>query len=595
MLRFYLQGVLSVIGSAWILAAGNAYAQPTLPSTNTLSAAPVVEAPSDNPSRQDPWWKHAVFYEIYPRSFADSNGDGMGDLNGITSRLDYLKSLGVDALWLTPIYPSPQVDFGYDISDYRNIAPEYGTLADFDRLVAEAKKRNIRIIMDLVMNHTSDKHPWFEESRSSKTNPKRNWYIWRDGKPAGQPPNNWLSVFGHSAWKFDPKTKQYYYHFFYPEQPDLNWRNPDVKNAMYDVARFWLDRGVAGFRLDAVMALFEDPALRDNPILPGKNQFGDPNMFNKYNDRLPEVHDVLRGLRKVLDSYPGNRVLIGETSANAPSQLATMYGKNLDEIQLPMNFFFAYVNKLSAPEFRKQIAIWDRNKAGGWPVYLFSNHDQPRHYVRYGDALPESSKNEIAKLMATMLLTLRGTPILYYGEEIGMENNDPKRKEDVKDPIGRIGWPKEKGRDGERTPMQWSAAANAGFSEAKPWLPVAPDFKTTNVSVEETEPGSVLSFYKELIALRRKDQAIRFGSYKPLNESDKNVLSYLRQSGAESVLIALNMSPSQQTVAFDSSQLGSGAKQAETLIASPASQAQTVGLDKIVLPPYGVYIGKIKL
>jgi alpha-glucosidase len=530
----------------------------------------------------EPWWKSAVFYEIYPRSFADSNNDGVGDINGITSKLDYLKNLGVDAIWLTPCFPSPQVDFGYDISDYRSIASEYGTLADFDKLMAESKKRNIRIIIDFVMNHTSDKHPWFAESRSSLTNPKRNWYVWRAANAGGKPPNNWLSIFGHSAWKLDEPTKQYYYHLFYPQQPDLNWRNPEVRKGMYDVARFWLDRGVAGFRLDAVMALFEDPSLKNNPILPGKNRYGDPNMDNKYNERLAEVHDVMWELRKVMDSYPGNRVLIGETSGNSVPQLSTMYGKNLDEVQLPMNFFFAYINKLSAPEFRKQIALWDRNPAKGWPVYLFSNHDQPRHVVRYGKNNPKYN-DEIAKLTATLLLTLRGTPILYYGEELAMTNNDPKRKEDVLDPIGKIGWPEEKGRDGERTPMQWNTSANAGFSSAKPWLPIAPDYKTKNVAVEEKNQDSVLNFYRKLIALRRQHSALTGGTYTALNETDPNVLSYLRKDNNATILVTVNMSASPQTVA-----LSTGITE-PLLASSAASNGKSISLS-----PYGVYVGKLQ-
>ncbi len=435
-----LSALLSMSISICVLPA---YSTPT-PSTSAVTIASAIAPPQYIASTSattaplkkvsDPWWQHAVFYEIYPRSFADSNGDGIGDLNGITSKLDYLHDLGIEAIWLTPCYPSPQVDFGYDISDYCNIAPEYGTLADFDRLVAEAKKRNIKIVMDFVVNHTSDKHPWFEASRSSKTDPKRDWYIWRDGKPGGLPPNNWVSIFGHSAWTLDPKTNQYYYHFFYVQQPDLNWRNPEVRKAMMDVARFWLNRGVGGFRLDAVGCLFEDPELHDNPVLPGKNNFGDPNTENKYNDHYPEVHDVMRDLRHVLDSYKDNPVLIGETSGPNVASLSTMYGAKLDEIQLPMNFMFAYLNKRSAPEFRKLISEWDANPARGWPLYFFSNHDQVRHYIRYGD---DKHRDEIAKLMAALLLTVRGTPLLYYGEELGMENNDPKRVEDVFDPIGK--------------------------------------------------------------------------------------------------------------------------------------------------------------
>src|ERR1700757_4544254 len=298
------------------------------------------------------WWKNAVIYEIYPRSFQDSNGDGVGDINGITKRLDYLKGLGVDAIWITPMYPSPQVDFGYDIADYTAIDPQYGTLADFDRLVKEASARDLRVIMDFVPNHTSDLHPWFIESRSSRTNAKRDWYIWRDGKAPGQPPNNWQSWFGHSAWKFDPKTNQYYYHYFYPQQPDLNWRNPEVKTAMEGVLQFWMDHGVAGFRIDAVSRLFEDPNLHDDPYRPGYNVYGDRNIEHKYTDNFPEVHDVLKEVRHVVDKYPGNPVLITEADEPNVTELTKLYG-NGDEVQLPMDFQIADVNQLSAPEFRR--------------------------------------------------------------------------------------------------------------------------------------------------------------------------------------------------------------------------------------------------
>ena len=569
-----------------------------LSATIALATVPVaaLQQPASKPlaqnsSASEPWWKHAVFYEIYPRSFADAKNTGMGNLQGITSKLDYLKDLGVDAIWITPCYPSPQVDFGYDISDYKSIAPEYGNMADFDQLVAEAKKRNIKIIMDLVLNHTSDKHAWFAESSSSKTNPKRDWYVWRDGKNGG-PPNNWQSVFGHSAWTLDPKTNQYYYHLFYTEQPDLNWRNPEVRKAMYDSARFWLDKGVAGFRLDAILTLFEDPALRDNPVKAGlKNQYGDPQMDNVYNDRLPEVHDVLKELRKVTDSYPGHRVLIGETGGKDVAQLSTMYGTHNDEIQLPMNFFFADVNKLSVPDFRREIEAWDKNPAHGWPVYLFSNHDQVRHYVRYGDG---QHNDEIAKLTAAMLMTLRGTPILYYGEEIGMDNNDPKRVEDVKDPIGKIGWPQEKGRDGERTPMQWNGEKNAGFSQADPWLPVTDNYKTHNVATEQADPKSILNFYKALTQLRRTQPALENGQYIPLNTTDNNVLSYLRKDNRGSVLVALNMTAAPQKVQFDLASHGIKAKQSKTLLATTDGAPSVAQLQDLQLAPFSVFIGEVK-
>ena len=527
------------------------------------------------------WWKHAVFYEVYPRSFADSNNDGIGDLNGITSKLDYLKELGVDAIWISPCFPSPQVDFGYDVSDYENIDPMYGTLADFDKLAVEAKKRGIHLVLDFVVNHTSDQHKWFLDSKSSRTSAHRDWYVWHDGKAPGQPPNNWTSTFGGSAWKFDPTTNQYYYHFFYAAQPDLNWRNPAVKNAMFDVTRWWYKRGVSGFRLDAVDTLFEDPHLHDNPVLPEKNAFGDQVQERKYNDKLPEVHDVLRDLRTIANQH--DAVLIGETWTTDIAELNRYYGAHNDELQLPMDFLFTTVNKLSAAEFRKQIAAVD--SASGWPTFVISNHDIARSYDRYGDG---EHNDQIAKLMAGLYLTLRGTPIMYYGEEIGMKTTPPTRKEDVQDPIGRTGWPKEKGRDGERTPMQWDESVNAGFSTGKPWLPVPPTYKTHNVADESKDPNSVLSFYRKVLKLRHTDKALMDGSYVPLNENDPNVLTYLRSRTDEMVLVALNMSGSEQKVKIDFSKFGFSSAQPllRTGTASPNG-------GEITLEPYGVFIGRL--
>ncbi|MBV9183413.1 MAG: alpha-glucosidase, partial [Acidobacteria bacterium] len=517
--------------------------------------------------------------------FADSNGDGIGDLNGITAKLDYLKDLGVDAIWITPCYPSPQVDFGYDVSDYKNIDPMYGSLRDFDRLVSEARNRGIRIVMDFVLNHTSDQHAWFQESRSSRDNPKRNWYIWRDGKGDHQPPNNWLSTFGGPAWKFDPTTGQWYYHFFYPEQPDLNWRNPEVENAMFEITRWWYERGVAGFRLDAVDTLFEDPELHDNPVLPGKNGYGDPNMENRYNTKLPELHEVLGRLRQVADDH--HAVLIGETWTKDINELKQYYGAHSRELQLPMDFLFTTVNKLSAEEFRKQIGAVD---AAGWPVYVLSNHDIVRSYVRYGDG---KHNDAIAKLMAALYLTLRGTPIMYYGEEIGMENNDPRRKQDVKDPIGRLGWPKEKGRDGERTPMQWSGLANAGFTSGTPWLPVPSSYKTHNVESELKAPDSILNFYKQVLALRHTNRALANGEYLPVNESDPSILAYLRRYQGEAVLVVLNMSATPQRPSFTLTQLGFKGAHATTLLTTVQGLPRELPLNSVSLDPFAVYIGAI--
>jgi alpha-glucosidase len=528
------------------------------------------------------WWQNAVFYEIYPRSFADSNNDGVGDLKGITSKLDYLKDLGVDAIWISPCFPSPQVDFGYDVSDYENIDPMYGTLADFDVLASEAKKRGIHIILDFVVNHSSDQHPWFLDSKSSRTSAHRDWYIWRDGKGPGEPPNNWVSGFGGSAWKFDPATNQYYYHYFYAEQPDLNWRNPAVKDAMFDVTRWWYKRGVAGFRLDAVDTLFEDPNLQDNPITrPGQNAFGDPFEKNKYNTKLPEVHDILRGLRKVADEH--DAVLVGETWTADVAELNQYYGEGNNELQLPMDFLFTMVNKLSPAEFRKQIAAV--NAASGWPTFVISNHDIVRSYDRYGDG---QHNDQIAKLMAALYLTLRGTPIMYYGEEIGMKTTPPTSKEDVRDPIGRTGWPKEKGRDGERTPMQWDSGENAGFSKGTPWLPVPPTFKTHNVADESKDPDSVLVFYKNVLKLRHTNPALTDGTYTAINESDANVLSYLRVYKDHGVVVALNMSDAPQKVTLELK--GNGFAAAKSLLATGKSGASG---GEISLEPFGVFIGEL--
>ena len=531
------------------------------------------------------WWQHAVFYEVYPRSFADSNNDGVGDLKGITSKLDYLKQLGVDAIWITPFFPSPQVDFGYDVSDYENIDPMYGTLADFDQLVGQAKKRDIKVILDFVVNHSSDKHKWFVDSKSSRTAAKRDWYIWRDGKGPNQPPNNWTSTFGGPAWTFDAKTGQWYYHYFYAEQPDLNWRNPAVKQAMLEATRFWYKRGVAGFRLDAVDTLFEDPDMKDNPVLPGTDKFGMPRTEEVHNKKLPEVHDAMRDLRTVADEH--GAVLIGETWTKNVSELKDYYGEHNNELQMPMDLMMTEFKQLSAPVFREHIGAVQA--AGGWPVFVISNHDIVRPYTRYADG---THNEDIAKMMAALYLTQRGTPILYYGEEIGMENNDPKRKDEVQDPIGRRGWPLEKGRDGERTPMQWNDGKNAGFTAGKPWLPVPASYKTHNVEAEAKDPNSILSFYRQLLALRRKEPALLDGDYIALNPDDPYVFTYLRRYKDEAILVVLNMSALEQKVRFDLSPLGFASPKLSVLLASLHKPLQGMS-DELPMEPYTAFIAKI--
>ena len=531
------------------------------------------------------WWQHAVFYELYPRSFADSNNDGIGDIKGITSKLDYLKQLGIDAVWITPCFPSPQVDFGYDVSDYENIDPMYGTLADFDELVKQANKRGIKILLDFVPNHTSDQHKWFKDSKSSRTAAKRDWYIWRDGKGPDQPPNNWTSTFGGSAWKFDPTTGQYYYHYFYAEQPDLNWRNPEVRKAMMDAMRFWYKRGVAGFRLDAVDTLFEDPDLKDNPALPGTDKFGMPNTKEIYNKKLPEVHDVMREMRTVADEY--GAVLIGETWTQNVAELREYYGEHNNELHMPMDLMMTELKQLSAPLFREHISALEA--AGGWPVFVITNHDIVRSYTRWGDG---THNDQIAKMMAAMFLTLRGTAIMYYGEEIGMENNDPKNKDEVRDPIGRRGWPVEKGRDGERTPMQWTPGKNAGFTGGKPWLPIPASYKTHNVETEVQDRGSVLTFYRQLLAMRHNEPALLEGDYMALNQNDPNVFTFLRRYRDEAILVVLNMSPSDQKVQFDLAPLGFTAPKLSVLATS--FQKPLTGMSGgLPMEPYSVFIAKI--
>lgn len=540
----------------------------------------------------DAWWKHAVIYEVYPRSFQDSNNDGIGDIHGIERRLGYLKDLGVQAIWITPMYPSPLVDFGYDIADYEAIDPQYGTMGDFDTLLRTAKGMGLRVIMDIVLNHTSEQNAWFRESRSSRTNPKRDWYIWRDGKNGG-PPNNWQSWFGHSAWQLDPTTGQYYYHYFYKQQPDLNWRNPEVQKAMFGVMRFWLDKGVSGFRMDAVSRLFEDPNLHDDPYLPGYNAFGDRNIQHKYTDDLPEIHDIFRKLRALADSYPNKPVLIAEADEPNIRELSKMYGQHGDEVQLPMDFQIADLNQLSAPRFRKLFGEVETNPANGWPEWFFSNHDQVRQWERYSAlAKDEAQRLRIAKLMAVLGLTPRGTYQIYYGEELGMRTTEPTRKQDVRDPIGITGWPKEKGRDGERTPMQWtSAAPNAGFTapNVKPWLPVPPSARVVNVQIESANPNSLYRFYKKLLALRQSEPALVSGDYVALNTTDPNVFSFERRIPAakgHSLVIAMNMSAQPHTLSLTLPARATG----KVLISNFGDSNQRMQLKDVKLPAFGAIV-----
>ncbi|MGA7885443.1 MAG: alpha-glucosidase [Acidobacteriaceae bacterium] len=577
-----------------------------------LALACASALPAQTAQQNANWWKDAVIYEIYPRSFQDSNGDGIGDLNGITSRLDYLQKLGINAIWLTPIYPSPQVDFGYDISDYNTIDPQYGTLADFDRLVAEANKRHIGIIMDLVLNHTSDQHPWFKESASSRTNPRADWYVWRDPKIVNghrEPPNNWESVFGGSAWQWDPARRQYYYHRFYIQQPDLNWNNPQVRQAMYDVERFWIRHGVAGFRLDAITSLFEDPQDRDEPYVLGPdgkplvNAYGDKVVQTIYTDDLPEVHTIIRQLRRVADQTHGRKVvLIGETYLDSVADLRSWYGAKEDELDLPMDMEIGFINRFNVALFRQRIGEAETSIDGHEPLFVFDNHDNPRWDRYQFDASGKSvfgdgpHHDDIGRVLSTVLFASRDTAMMYYGDEIGMVTTPPTRKEDVRDPIGIRGWPKEKGRDGERTPMQWNHSPNAGFSPAgvKTWLPIPPSYAATNVAAEEHAPDSMLQWYRQLIALKQRDPALRAGRETMLNPTDGHVLSWLRRSSdGEAVIVACNFTAQPQTVRFDLKQQGVTGRHLHTLLRTPgAPDPQSLG--SVQLGPYGVYIGQVE-
>jgi alpha-glucosidase len=570
------------------------------------------------PTTSEVWWKYAVVYEVYPRSFQDSNGDGVGDLNGIADRLPYLQGLGVDAIWIAPMYPSPQVDFGYDISDYESVDPKYGTVADMDKLIAKGKQHNIRVILDMVLNHTSDKHQWFIDSASSRTNPKQDWYVWNSGIPADSsgvtayqkkyeqtdesgrkvvPPNNWVSLFGGSAWEWVPARHQYYYHKFYKQQPDLNWSNPAVEKACFDAMRFWLDRGVAGFRLDAIPTLFEDPQLRNEPEAGGLNAQGDPNLKEIYTSNLPEVHDVIRRMRKMADSYPGNRVLIGETYLPNTAALDKWYGSDAqDELQLPMDMLVGMHgdhDKLDAATFRAHIEEADTQVHGGRPLFVFDNHDNMRSWERYGDGVHNEA---IARVIASVLYTTNATAMTWEGAEIGMVTTVPTRKEDVKDPIGITGWPKEKGRDGERTPMQWDTTKNAGFSTAdQTWLPVPPNYKTINVATEEKNPNSLLIWNKKLIALRRSNHALHDGGLTMLNPNDPNVLAWLRSPGSNqpAVVVAMNFTAEPKTVTLDLSSAGAGSKAVKTLLTDAPSLNSTSTLTNITLPPFATWIAQV--
>jgi len=486
------------------------------------------------------WWQTDVIYQIYPRSFLDRNGDGIGDLRGIAARLDYLVDLGVGAIWISPIFASPMADFGYDISDYNSIDPLFGTMADFDALMKAAHDRDLKVILDFVPNHTSDQHPWFQQSRASRDNPRRDWYIWRNPAQPGVAPNNWLSEFGGSAWEFDGLTGQYYYHAFHTRQPDLNWRNPAVRSAMHEVLRFWLRKGVDGFRVDVIWHLVKDDQYRDNPINP-QFRLGDPpnrRLVPLYTTDRPEVHDLIAAMRRVIDEFD-DRVLIGEIYLPI-ERLIAYYGRDLSGVHLPFNFSLIGA-RWQAQSIAKLIDEYEAAlPPGGWPNWVLGNHDRPRIASRVG---PDQ-----ARVAAMLLLTLRGTPTIYYGDEIGMQQV-PIPPEQIRDPLEKNVPGRGLGRDGARTPLQWDGGKFAGFATVAPWLPVAANYAQQNIAEQIRNPGSIYRLYRRLLALRREQPALRRGSYRPIS-ANGDLLLYTREFEGDRIFVVLNLGSEPTAVAL---------------------------------------------
>jgi alpha-glucosidase len=550
------------------------------------------------------WWQTGIIYQIYPLTFADGNGDGKGDLQGIIQKLDYLNdgnpesnhSLGIDAIWLSPIHESPMVDNGYDVSDYYRIAPVFGTLQDFEELLAEAHKRGIKVIMDLVINHTSTQHDWFLESSSSRDNPKSDWYLWQDPAPGGGVPNNWLSYFGGSGWTFHETRGQYYYHTFNQNQPDLNWQNPEVRKAIYEVIEFWLQKGVDGFRLDASSVYSKDPYFRPNPTKFGAS---DRNAYNNqhhiYNKNLPENHQIVKEIREICDRYK-NRVLIGETFIdNQLFDSASFYGVNNDELHLAFNFEFPfstwYPGYLQREIEKKELITPPQ----AWPTYFLDNHDIPRHLSRWVECSLCIDSQEIALAAATILLTVRGTPVLYYGEEIGMVNNVDIPEEKAQDKVlaPHIGGEFLPSRDGARTPMQWDTSAHAGFSfgrDIEPWLPVHKNYPQVNVSTQWQDPNSTLNFYRKLIEIRKHSEALIRGRWRSLIHYPYEHLAYVRETRQERVLVVINFSY-EKDLTTDEHIVP---KVWEVLLSNRLESRQTIKLPKR-LEPFEIFIVKADL
>ncbi len=541
------------------------------------------------------WWKSAVFYQIYPRSFYDSNNDGIGDLQGVTKKLDHLNDgngggLGIDAIWFSPFFTSPQADFGYDVSDYCNIDEDYGTLEDFDNLVAEAHKRNIKVVLDLVLNHSSDQHEWFKESRTDSTNPKADWYVWADPKPDGSPPNNWLAVFGGAAWTYEPQREQYYLHNFLAEQPDLNWYNPEVREVLADVVRFWMNRGVDGFRLDTANYYAHDQELRDNPKRPPNSrpleddQEANPlsSYITKYSKDRPENIEFIHYLRTIFDE--GNSIVsVGEIGSSEgldeTLKLGADYVKHGDGLH--MAYTFAMLNKeMNAEYFKHVVRFTEDMIEDGWPCWSLSNHDCTRMMSRYNCF---NEREGFQQMMLLLLLSLRGTPIIYYGEEIDMEEY-PISKEEVKDPQGIRFWPEIKGRDGCRLPFPWdSKASNQGFNDgAKPWLPAK---NTLTLDKALADPNSTFHVLKEMLTIRKNNPALQIGNFREILIEGKCFV-FERKTVNQTIIIAVNFS-------LEEHHLKLPVKVDQDLTPKALKRSCTINDQQLVLPGSGYFVGKL--
>ena len=535
------------------------------------------------------WWRGAVIYQIYPRSYQDSNADGIGDLRGMTARLPHIASLGADAIWISPFFKSPMKDFGYDVSNYVDIDPIFGTIADFDAMIAEAHRLKLRVMIDLVISHTSDQHPWFIESSASRDNPKADWYVWVDPKDDGTPPNNWLSIFGGSAWAWDPGRCQYYLHNFLTSQPDLNFHNPEVQNAVLDVARFWLERGVDGFRLDTINFYFHDKQLRSNPGLPPERRNANTapavNPYNHqehlYDKNRPENLEFLKRLRAVMNEYQ-DIAAVGEVGDSQRGlEIAGEYTSGGDKMQMCYAFEFLAPEKLT-PGFVAEVQRnFEAAAPEGWACWAFSNHDVVRHITRWGEGI--SDTYGYAKMLNALLLTLRGSACIYQGEELGLPEAE-LQFEDLQDPYGIQFWPEFKGRDGCRTPMVWDASQFGGFSTAKPWLPVPAEHLPLSVAAEAADDASLMKQYARFLAFRKQHPAFAKGEI-VFTREDGPVLGFERRHGNETIVCYFNMSSGPEAVAKPSGTL-------ETLTGH-GFEASLTG-DQIVLPAWGVYFARIQ-